>query len=109
LIERAAEIGDYFLETLKTLEEHPIVGEVRGRGLWLGIDFTTDKRTKEMFPMSRLASLVQRAQNKGVIIKLMGQALELAPPLVITKEEIDKGVKILHECVAEEAKDMGLG
>jgi len=108
LIERAAEIGDYFLETLKTLEEHPIVGEVRGSGLWLGIDFTTDKRTKEMFPMTRLSSLVQRAQHKGVLIKLMGQALELAPPLVITKDEIDKGVKILHECVAEEAKDMGL-
>jgi len=109
LIERAAEIGDYFLETLKTLEEHPIVGEVRGRGLWLGIDFTTDKRTKEMFPMSGLSSLVQRAQHKGLIIKLMGQALELAPPLVITKAEIDKSVKILHECVAEEAKEMGLG
>jgi len=109
LIERAAEIGEYFLEMLKTLEEHPIVGEVRGRGLWLGIDFTTDKRTKALFPMSRLAGLVQRAQHKGLIIKLMGQALELAPPLVITKEEIDRGVKILHECVAEEAKDMGLG
>jgi adenosylmethionine-8-amino-7-oxononanoate aminotransferase len=109
LIDRAAEMGAYFLDVLKTLEEHPIVGEVRGCGLWLGIDFTIDKRTKAMFPMGRLASLVQRAQRKGLIIKLMGQALELAPPLVISKDEIDRGVGILHECVAEEAKDMGLG
>lgn len=109
LIERAAQIGKYFLEALKPLEDYPIVGEVRGRGLWLGLDFTTDKKTRAIFPMSRLNSLVARAQRKGLIIKLMGQALELAPPLIIEKDEIDKGVKILHECITEEAKDMGLG
>ena len=108
LIERAAQIGKYFLEALKPLEDHPIVGEVRGRGLWLGMDFTTDKKTRAIFPMSRLNNLVERAQRKGLIIKLMGQALELAPPLIIEKDEIDKGVKILHECITEEAKDMGL-
>ena len=108
LIERSAQMGKYFLDALKSLEEHPIVGEVRGSGLWLGIDFTTDKKTRALFPMSRLNSLVDRAQHKGLIIKLMGLALELAPPLIIEKSEIDKGIKILHECIAEEAKDMGL-
>ena len=108
LIQRSAEIGQYFLESLKSLEDHPIVGEVRGTGLWLGLDFTVDKKTRGMFPMDRLWSLVNRAKRKGLIIKLMGQALELAPPLVIDKMEIDEGVKILHDCVAEEAKDMGL-
>lgn len=108
LIQRSAEIGQYFLDALKSLEEYPIVGEVRGSGLWLGIDFTTDKKTKELFPMSRLNSLVDRAQRKGLMIKLMGLALEIAPPLIIEKSEIDRGVKILHEIIAEEAKDMGL-
>ena len=108
LIKRSAEIGDYFLESLKSLEDHPIVGQVRGTGLWLGIDFTVDKKTRGIFPIDRLWSLVNRALSKGLIIKLMGQALELAPPLVIDKSEIDEGVKILHACVAEEAKDMGL-
>ena len=98
LIERAAEIGEYLLESAKSLEEHPIVGEVRGRGMWIGIDCTTDKKTRAVFPMDRLVRLVQRAQSKGVIIKLMGQALELAPPLVITKDEINKGLEILNEC-----------
>ena len=108
LIERSAEFGKYFLDALKSLEEHPIVGEVRGNGLWLGIDFTTDKKTRALFPMKRLNSLVDRAQRKGLIIKLMGLALEVAPPLIIEKSEIDRGVKILHECIAEEVKDMGL-
>jgi adenosylmethionine-8-amino-7-oxononanoate aminotransferase len=93
---------------LKSLEDHPIVAEVRGTGLWLGLDFTVDKKTRETFPIDRLWSMVNRAMSKGLIIKLMGQALELAPPLVIDKSEIDEGVKILHTCVAEEAKDMGL-
>ena len=108
LIERAAEIGEYLLESAKSLEKHSIVGEVRGRGLWIGIDCTTDKKTRAVFPMNRLGRLVQRAQSKGLIIKLMGQALELAPPLVITKDEINKGVEILHECFAEEVKDVPL-
>jgi len=61
-----------------------------------------------VFPMNRLGRLVQRAQSEGLIIKLMGQALELAPPLVITRDEINKGVEILHECFAEEVKDVPL-
>lgn len=108
LIARSAEMGAYFLDALKSLEKHNIVGEVRGTGMWLGIDFTTDKKTKGLFPMDRLGSLVFRAHDKGLIIKLMGQALELAPPLVITKEELDKGVEILHQVISDEAKDMGL-
>jgi len=108
LIERSADMGEYFLDALKSLEEHPIVGEVRGNGLWMGIDFTTDKKARALFPMSRLNSLVDRAQRKGLIIKLMGLALELAPPLIIKKSEIDTGIKILHECIAEEARDMGI-
>ena len=108
LIKRSDEVGRYFLNALKSLEEHPIVGEVRGNGLWLGIDFTTDKKTRALFPMSRLSSLVERAYRNGLIIKLMGLALELAPPLIIKKSEIDEGVKILNECIAEEEKDMGL-
>lgn len=108
LIERAAEIGRYFLESLKSLEDYPIVAEVRGRGLWLGLDFTVDKKTRATFPMDRLWDLVNRAKARGLMVKQMGQALELAPPLVIDRGEIDEGVRILHACIAEQAKAMGL-
>ncbi len=108
LIERAAEIGTYFLEKLKSLEDIPIVGEVRGTGLWLGIDLTVARKTRELFPVAGLQRIVDRAREKGLIIKLMGQALELAPPLVIEKDEIDQGVQIIFDCVAAEAKEMGL-
>jgi len=108
LIENSAKMGSYFLEKLKSLEPHPIVGEVRGTGLWAAIDFTADKRTRAPFPLERLTSLVRRAKGKGLIIKIMGQALEFAPPLTIQRDEIDKAVKILDECIAEEERDMSV-
>ena len=107
LIEHSSKMGIYFLERLKTLEYHPTVGEIRGTGLWTAIDFTSDKKRRAPFPLNGLNSLVDRAKKRGLIIKLMGQALEFAPPLIIQKEEIDGAVKILDECITEEEKEMG--
>jgi len=108
LIENSEKMGAYFLEKLQGLTDHPTVGEVRGTGLWLAIDFTTDKKTRAMYPMERLNSLIDRARPKGLLAKFMGPALEFAPPLTIQKEEIDEAVRILDECITEEEKDMGL-
>jgi len=108
LVENSYNMGIYFLERLKTLEYHPTVGEVRGTGLWTAIDFTSDKKRRDPFPLNGLNNLVDRAKKRGLIIKLMGQALEFAPPLIIQKEEIDEAIRILDECIAEEEKEMGL-
>ena len=108
LIQNSKTVGTHFLEGLKTLTHHPIVGEVRGTGLWTAIDLTLDKKTRSPFPVDRLNSLVNRAKEKGLIIKWMGPALEFAPPLIIRKEEIDWAVKILDQVITEEEKDMGL-
>ena len=108
LIENAAKMGKYLLGGLKSLESHPTVGEARGTGLWAALDFTTDKKKKAPFPVERLSGIVNRAFNKRLIIKVMGQALEFAPPLIIQKNEIDEGIKILNECVTEEEKATGV-
>jgi putrescine---pyruvate transaminase len=108
LIDHAAEMGQYFLAGLKNLEQHAIVGEARGRGLWLALDLTTDKKTRALFPLDRIANMVRRAKQLGVIIKAMGCALEFAPPLIITKEEIDEAMKVIDQCITEEEKAMGV-
>jgi adenosylmethionine-8-amino-7-oxononanoate aminotransferase len=108
LIQRSAEMGEYFLERLKELEHHPTVGEVRGTGLWIAADMTTDKEKKTYFPLSGLESLVRRGREKGVIFKLQGPALEFAPPLTISRDQIDEGIKVIDECLTEEEKAMGL-
>jgi adenosylmethionine-8-amino-7-oxononanoate aminotransferase len=108
LIQNSHDMGIYFLEGLRTLESHPTVGEVRGKGLWTAIDLTTDKKDKALFPLNRVTNIINRAKEKGLIIKTMGQALEFAPPLIIGKGEIDEALKIVDECITEEEKDMGL-
>ena len=106
LIQRASEMGVYFLEKLKTLEGHRIVGEVRGTGLWTAIDLTLDKKTGALFPAKNMNDIIDLAKTRGLIIKTMGHALEFAPPLIIEKEEIDLAVKILDECITEEEKEL---
>lgn len=106
LIDRSFDMGVYFLEKLKTLGYHSIVGEVRGKGLWAGIDFTLDKEKRTLFPPQRVVRITDRAKKKGLIIKTMGQALEFAPALIIQKEEIDEAVRILDECILEEEKEL---
>jgi adenosylmethionine-8-amino-7-oxononanoate aminotransferase len=108
LIQRSAEMGEYFLKRLRELEHHAIVGEVRGTGLWTAIDLTVDKKTKALFPWSGMASLVLRGRQKGVILKYMGRALEFAPPLTISREQIDMGIEVVDECLGEEEEAMGL-
>ncbi len=108
LISKSEEMGQYFLDGLKSLEHHAIVGEARGRGLWLAIDFTTDKKTRSPFPIDRINNIISRAKQLGLIIKTMGHALEFAPPLIINKAEIDEALKILDQCIAMEMKEMGI-
>ena len=107
LIQNAYEMGNYFLEGLRTLESHPTVGQARGKGLWAALDLTTDKKDRSPFPTNRMTSIINRAKEKGMIIKTMGHALEFAPPLIIQKGEIDEAVKTLDECITAEEKDMG--
>jgi len=108
LVENSAAMGDYFLDGLKNFQDHPSVGEVRGTGLWLAIDFTSDKKTRAPYPTANLMNLLVRAKKKGVITKTMGLALEFAPPLTIQKDEIDFALKVIEACISEEEKSLGL-
>jgi adenosylmethionine-8-amino-7-oxononanoate aminotransferase len=110
LVQRAREMGAYFLEGLKELEKHPLVGEARGTGLWCALDLTADKKTRAAFSVADHPgpSLVRRALQKGLVIKMMGPALEFAPPLIITKQELDFALRILDEVLSAEEKERGL-
>ncbi len=110
LVEKSESMGKYFLDGLKEFERHPIVGEVRGIGLFAGMDFTADKKTKVPLPVDHLKNIIQRAMRKGLIIKLapVQMALEFAPSLNVEKDIIDNALKIIEESIAEEERDMGI-
>lgn len=110
LVERAREQGDYFLGKLQELLRHDIVGDVRGKGLLLGFELVQDKKTKKPFPPELRVSrrLEEAAFERGLVIYACtgcvegtaGDMILLAPPLIITRSQIDDTVAILHEAVA---------
>ncbi len=108
LVENSEKIGRYFLDGLESLTDHPSVGEVRGKGLWLAIDFTMDKKTRANYPGTSLNRMISLAMEKGALMKSMGCALEFAPPLILAKSDVDETIEILEEIISKEEKELGL-
>ncbi len=89
LLDRARETGAYLLDRLAGLEELPVVGEVRGLGMMLGIELVADKRTREPISMHSAPHDVIRRET-GVLVRDCAHTLVLSPPLVMTREEADE-------------------
>lgn len=110
LIPRGKANGEYFLAALKAaLESHPIVGHVRGIGHWHAVDFTSDKKTKAPFADDTVKAIVRRMRDHGVIASAIGTALEMAPPLVVSRADLDTAVEVCARSVDEVARERGLG
>jgi len=105
LVANAKKIGDYiFAKTADWTKKFKIVGDVRGRGLMIGIEIVRDQRTKERAADLRNA-IVDMAFHKGLLILGAGEnTLRLSPPLVIDEEQADFAVHTLEECIREAEK-----
>ena len=70
---------------------HPLVGEVRGRGLMAGVELVANKRTREQFPLSLGMGEKLRAEaiNRGLILRAMGNTVGISPPLILTEDEVE--------------------
>jgi adenosylmethionine-8-amino-7-oxononanoate aminotransferase len=109
LVQKSSDMGTYLLNALHdALKDYPSVGEIRGLGLWVSVDFTSDKKKRPIFPATNLNSICDRALAYGYMIKSMGSAVELAPPFIITPADIDAFVHVFAECIREEEQQMGL-
>ena len=114
LVERAAELAPYVEAKLNALKEkHPSVGDVRGKGLFWAVDLVKNRDTKEPFNtyVDKVAGtplLVDQIAAKmfadGVTIQAWVSHFVIAPPLIVTKEEIDFGISVLdkHLSMADE-------
>lgn len=113
LVENAIVLGDYLMESAQVLQEkHPCIGDVRGKGLFVGLELVKNRSTKE--PMVSAAGKTQPGPNpKLAVAKKLnelgmiamaanpGSVLALAPPLCITKAEIDEGIAKLDIALVE--------
>lgn len=99
----AQAVGEAVLEALGELNDSPVVGEVRGQGLMLGVEFVRERTTKK--PAPELAARVRTlCHRRGVLIEIGGHYSNVArflPPLVITRELAMKATEIFIDCVKE--------
>ena len=106
LADRAAEIGAYLLDGLHTLMRHPVVGEVRGKGLLLAIELVKDRTTKEPVAPAQIGAIVDFCRENGVLVgrsnggRRYGGVITLSPSLVITRAECDRIVETLDRALA---------
>ena len=109
LVENAAVLGKYMLEQLNLLKaKHSTIGDVRGRGLLIGVELVLNQEEKT--PADDLAEdVLYRCLSKGLSFKLtMGNVLTLTPPLIITKTQIDLALKIIDQSLSEAEQALGI-
>jgi 4-aminobutyrate aminotransferase len=102
LVDNAASIGRHLLQELGKLKDrHRLIGDVRGKGLMIGVDCVRDHETKEMAGTER-NDIIQRCFRKGLLLLGCGQSvIRLVPPLMINKREADVAVEILDAVLTE--------
>jgi adenosylmethionine-8-amino-7-oxononanoate aminotransferase len=119
LVENSCERGEQALQGLRALmAKHPIVGDVRGQGLMFGFELVRDRETKKPFESQQHASgLFEQAALKrglvaypctGTVDGVLGDMVLLAPPLVISKAQINDVLSIVDESLADAEKELGV-
>ncbi len=101
LVDNAASVGAYLMDKLRDLPQRiPIVGDVRGLGLMIGIELVRDQKTKERAPDLR-DKVVQMCFERGLLVLGAGpNSIRLCPPLVINQDQADFAARTIEECLA---------
>jgi 4-aminobutyrate aminotransferase/(S)-3-amino-2-methylpropionate transaminase len=109
LVKNAERVGKVMLGRLETLKEkYRCVGEVRGRGLMLGIELVRDRTTKEPLPKTVTQALYQECLRRGLVAMTYAPSVRLNPPLTIREDTALAGLAILDEALEVVERDHGL-
>jgi putrescine aminotransferase len=104
------EAGPHLTQGLQALADHPLVGEVRAMGLIAGLELVKDKATRTHFDNIGDVGIICREHcvKRGVIVRAVRDIMVMAPPLVITRDEIDRLIAGLRGALDDTAKDLGI-
>ena len=102
LVEHSRDLGAYALEKMRgMMERHPLIGDVRGIGLFLGIELVKDRKTRER-ATDEAEAVMYGALSRGLSFKLtMGNIVTLTPALTISKDEMDRALEIVEASIAD--------
>ena len=109
IVENSAAMGEVLAEELPRLQDrHPSIGEVRGKGLFWGIELVRDRETREpLVPFNAtgeaaapIGKIMKAAMEQGLYLMTHWNVIIVAPPLTITREELDEGLRVLDEVLS---------
>jgi 2,2-dialkylglycine decarboxylase (pyruvate) len=104
LVQQSKEKGEYLKKKLEKLaERHSIIGDVRGRGLLQAIELVRNRKTKEP-AVEETERIYHRCIERGLLLRILGNpfcVLNFSPPFYVTHEQLDQGLAILDEVLAE--------
>jgi 4-aminobutyrate aminotransferase len=105
LLDNARIMGEYIVKRFQEMKDsHPLIGDVRGKGLLLGVDLIRDRRTREP-AHKEVLKLCWRCWEKGLIITNLGTSvLRVAPPLNLSTQEADHALRIIEEALIDVEK-----
>ena len=103
LFEHAAKVGEYMQSRLRDFEDHPLVGEVRGKGLIAAVELVANKERRESFADGKVgAAAKQFSQDQGLLIRAVsGNCLAFCPPLIINDEQIDEMITMFEAALKQ--------
>ena len=103
LFEHAAEMGDYMQSRLQDFAEHPLVGEVRGKGLIAAVELVANKERRESFVDGKVGAMTKQfCQDQGLLIRAVsGNCLAFCPPLIINDGQIDEMISMFEAALKQ--------
>lgn len=102
LWDNSATVGAFMLEELKAMQErYPFIGNVRGAGLFLGLDIVRDRKTREPVPAAVMRGVFESALRRGLLAMLYTSRVRLQPALTISREAAAEALGLLDETFAE--------
>jgi 4-aminobutyrate aminotransferase-like enzyme len=109
LVENSARVGALMLDALKELQnKYRFIGDVRGRGLMIGVELVADRATKVPLDRTITRALFHEALERGLVTMSYSHVIRINPPLVITEDEAMRGIDILDQSFAAIARQFGL-
>jgi len=104
LMEKAVRKGNRFKNgLLELMEEHPMIGDVRGKGMMIGFELVTDRKKKTP-AAAEAKQFMERSRDRGILVGLGGllaNVVRIQPPLVLTMEQIDRSLAVIDEVLKE--------
>lgn len=108
LAKRSRVLGEHAMKRLNELKDkYEIIGDVRGKGLMIGVEIVKSKKTKEPLYVPQIQGLAWRKGLMMITAGMFGNVFRIAPPLVISIDQLDKGIDIFEQAIKETQQSLG--